>query len=173
MFSGDFSYDKFKNLGPLFFNIEQQSNENKILIYCSNLRKYFKQGKEESFNYLDMYSDVIFNVDSNISQAIELGNSKLFFRFVGDMNNFNTPISKSWNVVIEYPYSFNFLDFFKHLEQNYIIIEEMFSFRKSESNSNYSNFWYKHYNPVYRFAGLLLSYVEKVNMLWAQHESQM
>jgi hypothetical protein len=169
-FTGKFNYSNFTNLGPLHFNISQQQNTNQILIYSPDLRKYFKQGKETSPYYLDMESTVNYNSNSTTSDLIQLGDTGLFFRFTGDLNNFTTTSNKSWLFLLEYPYFFDFNTTLKNIENNYPIIDRMLDFRKSACNSSYSNIWYKHYNSVYRFSGLLLSYVERVNILWQEHE---
>jgi hypothetical protein len=38
-----------------------------------------------------------------------------------------------------------------------------------ECDASYSNLWNTHYNDVYRFAGLIMAYVERVNKVWLQN----
>lgn len=170
IFSGKFNYEEFKNLGPILFNIIQKDNTSDILIYSADLKKFFKEGKENSSNYLGMHSTVDCNSFHKISNSIQLGNSGLFFRFSGDLNNFTATSDKNWNFLIEYPYVFDFFKVLKNFEDNYMIVESMLNFNKTQSDSSYSNIWQKHYNSVYRFSGLLMSYVERVNSIWLQHE---
>lgn len=169
-FFGNFDYEEFKNLGPLFFDIQQKENTSDILTYSRDLKKFFKEGKQNSDSYLEMYSTINYNPTDKISNAVQLGNSGLFFRFSGGASTFTETSNKNWNFLIEYPYTFDFLKVLKNIEDNYMIVERMLNFNKEKSNSSYSNIWQKHYNSVYKFSGLLMSYVERVNSIWLQRE---
>jgi hypothetical protein len=170
LFSGKFDAVEFENQGPLVFNISQQNNLNKILVYCPIIKKYLKSGKSSDANYFDMDIDVVFSNNTNSSKAIEVGNTGLFFRFIGQPEAFTTSSNKLWSFSLESPYIFDFLNFFDNLLKNYNIIDNMLRFKSTECNISYENLWRTHYNSVYKVAGLLLAYVERVNILWESKE---
>jgi len=49
---------------------------------------------------------------------------------------------------------------------NSLAVDDMLNYSKELCSTTYENLWRTHYNVVYKFVGLLLAYVERVNLVW-------
>jgi hypothetical protein len=74
--------------------------------------------------------------------------------------------NKVWKFAVSAAPTFNILDKIKALDAYSYAVEAMFSYEHSSCNNTYQNLWNLHFNPAYRLAGLLLAYVERVNLVW-------
>ena len=86
--------------------------------------------------------------------------------FQGGDIDFSTTSTKTWSFTVETPFNFNFSSKFDELETSYQAVDDMFLKYRESSNVSYEHLWRQHFNSVYRFAGLLLAYVERVNQVW-------
>jgi hypothetical protein len=80
--------------------------------------------------------------------------------------SFLTKGNKTWVFAYNAPTKFDILSKFKEVSQRDQIIDDMLDFSKELCERTYENIWKTHYNDIYRFAGLLLAYVERVNLVW-------
>jgi hypothetical protein len=77
--------------------------------------------------------------------------------------------NKFWSFSYNAPPKFDMIEKIKDVERRRQIVDDMLVFSKDIASSTYENIWRMHYNDVYRFAGLLLAYVERVNFVWSQN----
>lgn len=153
-----------------FFNtfiIRQIDNSPIISIFSPVQRKYYKFGMSESYYMNDMTTTLsLSEVDSNMTKQIKIGDTGLAFNIVGPMEEFVLEPNKTWKFTAETAFKFDLAKFIKQLGGDFERIKEMFDYGRNIADQNYENLWYSHYNDVYKLAGLLLAYVERVNLVW-------
>lgn len=79
--------------------------------------------------------------------------------------DFLTAGNKLWSFSTNVPPKFDLIDKIKEIEAKEYVVDEMLNFYKNDCDINHENIWRQHYNDIYRFAGLLLAYVERVNLV--------
>jgi hypothetical protein len=147
------------------FIIRQIADTNQVAVFSTTQKKYYKEGKTASSSSAGMES-IILPANDSLSSTVVVGETGLSFKLTGAMNSFTSSSNKFWTFMAQAPFNFDFADKLNVLEKNYQIVEDMFSFEASKCNVKYENIWKMHYNSVYKFAGLLLGYVERVNLVW-------
>jgi hypothetical protein len=80
--------------------------------------------------------------------------------------SFLTKGNKVWVFSYNAPAKFDVVSKIKEVAQREQIVDDMLDFSKDLCDSSYENIWKTHYNDIYKFAGLLLAYVERVNLVW-------
>lgn len=73
--------------------------------------------------------------------------------------------NKVWVFSTNVPPKFNLLDKISEITSRDYVVQNMLEFSRDLCNVTYENIWDQHYNSIYRFAGLLLAYVERVNIV--------
>lgn len=79
--------------------------------------------------------------------------------------DFLTTGNKIWSFSTSVPPNFNLIDKIKEIDSKDYIVDAMLNFHNSQCDINNENVWRQHYNTIYRFVGLLLAYVERVNLV--------
>lgn len=155
------------------FVISQIEDSTSVLVFSNTEKKYYKAGKVASNSSVDMEIPLVLDLSNpSITKPIAIGETGLQFSLTGPFTaigmptNFTTSANKFWSFTAEAPASVDFNRKLTEIELSYKALEDMFNFAKESCNSSYENIWHSHYNSVYRFAGLLLAYVERVNTLW-------
>ena len=68
----------------------------------------------------------------------------------------------AWTLLCQGPYVFNFTGLMASLKDNAMLVEAMLDYRRDLGIDTYENLWKSHPNSVYRLAGLLISYVLRI-----------
>jgi hypothetical protein len=163
--SGDLKTDEQVNGYKNDFVIYQQENSRNLYVYSITQSRFYKKGQAPSKNPTGMENLLSFGSSASSSNLIEIGDTGLRFAIAGPLDNFMTTADKRWGFSAEAPFKFDFNECLKHLEQNTRIVEEMLAFDSDKCDLSYTNLWQMHYNGVYRLAGLLLAYVQRVNIV--------
>jgi hypothetical protein len=79
--------------------------------------------------------------------------------------DFLTAGNKIWSFSSNVPPRFDLLSKIKEIDARDYVVDNMLNFNKDHCDISYENIWRQHYNDIYRFAGLLLAYVERVNLV--------
>jgi hypothetical protein len=112
---------------------------------------------------------------TSTTNRLYVGGTGLSFTITGPFNDpdlgFAVDGERKWSFTAETPFVFDFVAKLKELEANSGIVEAMLAYGDTTTSSNYENIWNMHYNSVYRFAGLLMCYVERLHTLWLQETS--
>jgi hypothetical protein len=155
------------------FTIKQVPYTNNVLVFSSMDKKYHKHGFAPSSNAEVMQIPLsVVSPEKGLTTPTKIGTTGLSFSIGGDIgdlsnsSNFVSSEDKTWKFSVEYKMHFDFFDKFNQIVQSQRTVEDMFDYARSNSNLNYENIWHRHFNSVYRFAGLLLAYVEKINLVW-------
>lgn len=149
------------------FVIRQISNTANILVYSPTQKMYYKSGKKPSQSSTGM--EILLEMDqgdSHISRSVPVGDTGLYFKITGPLEEFLTSESKIWSFSAEAPFRFNLITMLNELDVRSSSVANMLNFSKEECDSTYENMWAQHYNSIYRFVGFLLAYVERVNLVW-------
>ena len=153
--------------------ISQVPYTNKVLVYSSIDKKYYKYGVAPSASSEEMQIPLdISDPTKGITRPIKIGNTGLAFSIGGDLgnldnsSNFVTSAYKTWKFSVEYKMHFDFLDKFNQIEQSQRVVADMFNYSRALCDSSFENIWQQHFNSVYRFAGLLIAYVERMHLVW-------
>jgi hypothetical protein len=148
------------------FLISQVPNTSGVQIYSTTQNKFYKPFSLPT----DSSSNTIINltaVNSEITSPVRIGDTGLLFSIIGNFENFLTPFSRSWKFTAEAPFNFDFSKKIDELQTRQNIVDNMLDYRRSDCNISYENLWNMHHSDVYRFAGLLLAYVDRVNLNYA------
>jgi len=152
------------------FIVKQVDHSQGVLVFSSTQLKYYKQGKAPSSSPDNMVTE--FNADHNTSDTIIIGDTGLSFKIAGPFTStdptqlFSYSGNKLWTFMAECPFIFNIQSILNDLNSHHQIVDEMLEFGKIHAEPSYDNIWKGHYNDVYRLAGLILAYVERVNLVW-------
>lgn len=147
------------------FLISQIPNTSGVQVYSYTQNNYytpFSLPKESSNN-----STIALTAAApGITKPVAIGDTGLFFSIVGNLQNFLSPFARSWEFTAEAPFRFDFSAKMQEFKNHQHLVDKMLNYRQSECDRTYENLWNLHYNDVYKFAGLLLAYVERVNLLY-------
>jgi hypothetical protein len=146
------------------FIVRQVGNTSSVTVYSTSQRKYYKSGKSPTPKSKDMSVPLI--IQGRNSAQIAVGDTGLRFSLTGDMTNFTATANKNWRFSAQAPFNLNFQKIFKNFEIREDVVTNMLRYAEDKCNPSYSNLWASHYNDVYRFVGLLMAYVERVNSVW-------
>ena len=157
------------------FVIRQASNPQHLRIYSLTQKKYYKQGKQGSINPVGMDVPVELAANSTTtSKIIPIGDTGLSFYITGELGeapNFFAEDNNVWVFSAEAPLLFDYAQKINELTVISSVVEDMLEYHRDNCNVAYENIWKMHYNSVYRLAGLLLAYVERVNILWQKRQT--
>jgi hypothetical protein len=165
--SGELTLQQDLNYFFTTFIIRQIDNSPIISVFSPVQRKYYKFGMPDSYYMNDMTTVLsLSEADSNMTKQVKIGDTGLAFNIVGPMEDFVVESNKTWKFTAETSFKFDLVAFMKQLDGDSERIKEMFDYGRSQANQNYENLWSSHYNDIYKLAGLLLAYVERVNFVW-------
>jgi hypothetical protein len=148
------------------FLISQVPNTPGVQVYSSTQNQFYKPFSlpTPSSNNSTI---TLSSTRAGITDPVPVGDTGLFFSIVGSFDNFLSPYSRSWKFTAEAPFHFDFSAKMVEFENYQHVVDKMLNYRKSECNASHENLWNMHHSDVYRFAGLLLAYVERVNLNYA------
>lgn len=149
------------------FIVRQVGDTSSVTVFSTTQRKYYKAGKSPSQKVTGM--DIPLVIQGRNSAQIPVGDTGLRFSLTGDMMNFTGTANKNWRFSAQAPFNFNFKKIMQTFEIREDVITKMLRYAEDSCNSSYSNLWSSHYNDVYRLAGLLMAYVERVNSVWLEN----
>ena len=154
----------YNNYNHDTFLIEQIDDTNQIRI-LSRVKNLYVKDKEEYRDKedSDAYITVTFDGDSAVSNIISIGQTGITFNLVKiGPGDFTATGDKSWEFIIESPYTFDLLSVIRQLETTNPF--------KTLNNYNaelaqFENIWESEFNPIFRFAALLIAFTYTVNKL--------
>lgn len=147
--------------------IRQVDNTAKILVYSLTQGEYLKRGQPPTKHPEN--KDIAIeasSTDPSVTAPIFIGDTDITFSIAGDISNFLTTYDKAWTFHADAPFIFPFQSVISELRGAAEDVQHMFDYERPRCNLTYENLWNMHYNDVYRLAGLLLAYVERVNTIW-------
>jgi hypothetical protein len=157
------------NSATAYFNIQQLGHTNTVLVHSPTNKKYYKPGAPAHTNSANMEVVIAGSSGSpTTSSTIAIGDSGLTFTISGDLPNFTTIGNKYWSFSSTAPLVFDFTAKVAELFNRPATVDAMLGYRKDQCSSSYENLWRLHYNDVYKVTGLLLAYIERVNLIWQQ-----
>lgn len=154
------------------FIVKQAPNPQNLLVYSLTQKKYYKQGKESSSIASGMDTPVELATPTT-SKIIQIGDTGLSFYITGQLGATPSIFSEDnniWSFSAEAPLIFDYSAKINELNVISSVVEDMLEYGRASCNTSYENLWKTHYNIIYRFAGLLLAYVERVNILWQKRQ---
>jgi hypothetical protein len=149
------------------FVVRQLGYSENVTVFSTTQKQYYRQGKAPAKTSNNM--NISLNWLGNSTAQIPVGDTGLKFSLTGSRANFQDTSNKHWRFTAQAPFNFNLralLDLFKAKET---VVYSMLDYMHDECDASYSNLWNTHYNDVYRFAGLIMAYVERVNKVWLQN----
>lgn len=167
--SGKFTQDFSINSTIQNFIIKQIDDSSEVLIFSTTQGKFYKFGKLPSDTKSEMSVNIQKStINDKVSNVVYIGDTGLNFIISSknDLNTFSNTSNKLWVFNVYSPLTFNYSYFFNEFSKNPRIIENMLNYKRDLCDITYENIWRLHYNDVYKFAGLLLAYIERVNLLW-------
>ena len=158
------------------FVVRQVGNTSGVLLFSTTQGLYYKDGQASSRKANGMISQLTTNPTIGASTIVRIGSTGLSFFIAGPFNDtdlgFLTSSDRVWSFTAETPFIFEFTKKLEEIERHPQIIDNMLSYGSEKCEANYVNLWRMHYNSVYRFVGLIMAYVERVNLVWLQQTSQ-
>lgn len=158
------------------FIVRQIANTTDLLIFSTTEGRYYNQLATTAPTAENMSVSLTLGQDDYTSKIIRIGSTGISFFLSGPFNDseygFLTKSERFWSFTAEAPPVFNFLKKITTIESLPNIVSDMLEYRQTEITTSYQNIWQTHYNTVYRFVGLLLAYVERVQLLWLHQTSQ-
>jgi hypothetical protein len=136
-----------------------------VYIYSYTQNKYYKPGTAPSLSTTDMLISLE-TAGANITKPVAVGDTGLSFSLSGNFEAFISQSVRSWEFTAEAPFRFDFESKMAELAAQQHLVDKMLAYRHAECTIVYENLWNMHHNSVYRFAGLLLAYVERVNLIY-------
>jgi hypothetical protein len=146
------------------YTVIQPQNSLSVLVRSDTQRLYYKPGVAPSMQPAGMATQL--TGSQYASDTIAIGDTGISFSIAGPLSAFTQTSDKYWTFYVDAAPQFNLLDRVKFLDVHYTTVDEMLNYARAASDNSNENLWRMHYNPVYRLAGLLLAYVERVNFVW-------
>lgn len=137
--------------------IKQKGNTATVDISSKLNNQFFKKDQVVTF------PTPISTANTGASAPIAISNTGLSFQIISYVN-FTSTINKSWEFITEAPFAFNFNAFYSNLKANNHIITRMLDVPGKHKDTTPENLWNQHYNPVYKVAGLLIAFVDRINV---------
>jgi hypothetical protein len=152
------------------YTVRQVLDTSTVLIYSDTQKLFYHPTLPPSKSDINMAVGISQSTaNSLLSNPVAVGGTGLSFAIAGPKPgtpDFTHSPSKVWQFTVDSPINFNLLDKVKLLDTYSTTTDDMFAYEHSSCNQAYQNLWTMHYNPVYRLTGLLLAYVERVNLVW-------
>jgi hypothetical protein len=158
------------------FVVKQIGSSSELLVFSTTEGVYYNEEDVISPTPSNMEVGLTLSATPNTTRIIRIGTTGLSFFMSGPFDDssvgFLTRADRLWAFTAETAPIFNFAKLMSTIESLPNAVEAMLNYREKESNTTYENIWKMHYNTAYRFVGLLLAYVNRVNLLWLQRTSQ-
>lgn len=156
------------------FVIRQASDPQSLYVYSLTQKKYYKEGLQGSRNHGGMEVPVELAAGSSTtSKIIRVGDTGLSFYITGNFGpapDLFTEGNNVWAFSAEAPLLFDYKQKINELTVISSVVDDMLEYHRDHCTPDYVNLWNSHHNSVYRFAGLLMAYVERVNILWQKRQ---
>lgn len=166
LISGLYNQDIDQNSFYDVITVTQVANQPNVLVHSLSKKAYLNGGLTFDNPTADAYVAVTDNQSTSMSDLIPVGTTGLSVRIVGDMTQFTATANKQWQFVAEAPFLFDFPNLFEDLVMGEEDMLAMLDYASDVADTKYAMLWNRHFNPVYRFAGLVNAYVQKLNELW-------
>jgi len=148
------------------FSINQIGSTNTISVFSDVDYVYLKGGNRGNLLNTELTIAVTQSPSSNTSSTvIAVGDTGLSFSITGPISTFNQSANKTWKFVAESPLTFNFPLLFNSLSTQNNVVDSMLSYSYPDATKTNENIWAGHFNDIYKFAGLINCYVERVHGL--------
>jgi hypothetical protein len=168
LLSGKYANDITANSYRNTFTVYQVNDSREVLVYSNTQNMYYKQGAKMSKNPAGMSSTLsATQSDGRVSKEIYIGGTGLFFSITGPLDYFMSTADKRWSFSVEAPFVFDFNEKLKELNISSRVVDNMLTYKRDSCNLTYERLWQMHHNDVYKMVGLILAYVERVNLVWA------
>jgi hypothetical protein len=149
------------------YEIRQLGFSTKVVIFRETDGMFIKEGVESPELSSNIEIDLVAAPGSSSqTKEVRLGFTGLYFVITGKLNQFSNSKDKTWNFVVEAPMSFNFLQLLTLLDRQSTVLDDFFKYEETAEDQENYKVWKNHFNPVYRFSGLLNSYVNKAHKVW-------
>lgn len=145
------------------FLISQVTNSLNVRVY-SRMQERYLNGKEEYVTSADSGTliPVQFTAGNKTSDTILIGQTGASFNITNLSNGaFTATSNKTWEFVVESPYSFNVLSIISQVDR----VDIFKQLNKFVDVKALEGQWEQEQNPLYRFALILIAYVSAVNTL--------
>jgi hypothetical protein len=158
------------------FVVKQVGNSSQLLVFSTTEGAYYNEDAIASPTPANMEVNLTLSTTPDTSRIIRVGATGLSFFISGPFNDsslgFSTQSERFWAFTSETAPIFNFAKLMNTIESLPNAVEAMLNYRHNAADATYENIWKMHYNTAYRFVGLLLAYVNRINLLWLQQTSQ-
>jgi hypothetical protein len=136
-----------------------------LSIYSKSNNVYYN----ETGSSPNLTSNFIIKASSNLANittdVIPIANTGLSFSIGGNLIDLSDASGLNWEFIAQAPFNFDFSLLFNNLLTNLPIVNGMLNYNTTINDPSSYNLWTMHYNPVYRFAGLLNCYILQLNNL--------
>jgi hypothetical protein len=149
------------------YEIRQLGFSTKIVVFRETDGMFIKDGLESPEVSSSVEIDLVAAPGSSSqTKEVRLGVTGLYFIITGKLNQFADSKDKTWSFVVEAPMLFNFHELLKLLDRQSTILDDFFKYEETAEDLENYKLWKSHFNSVYRFSGLLNSYVNKAHKVW-------
>ena len=105
------------------------------------------------------------NLANSTTDTIPIGGTGLSFVISGSLTNLSAASGLTWEFTAQAPFNFNFNTIYNNILVNIPTVNTMLNYAPLANDTTSLNLWQTHYNPVYKFAGLLNCFIGQVNTL--------
>ena len=163
--SGEYTRTNKNNYYYNSFTISQVGDTSNVTVRSDVDRVYLNGFTTSQAINSEVTIPVNYSTSEGMSEIIQIGGTGLSFVITGPLNLFTHTTNKSWNFIAEAPFVFDFPTFFNTLKTRQSTVDYMLGYSSPDSTKTNENLWNRHFNDLYRFAGLLNCYVQRVNAL--------
>ena len=96
---------------------------------------------------------------------IELPAIGIKLQIIKGLNTFDADTTKFWDINLQAARDIVFIDLFSAITKS-TTTDLMLNSDSRLDDQFYKNLWLQHFSPVYKFAGLLMCYIYRLNDLW-------
>lgn len=149
--------------------VGQLHNTSAISIYSVTQAEYYKPGKFASKRIDGMSVELLDFIDPSnprVTKPIALSDTGLSISLTGPLDQLTSTANKVWTFSTEAPFIFDFPAKLALIKNSDRKVDAMLSYSKDSVNPAFEYIWRAHPNSIYALAGLLLAYVERVNLVW-------
>jgi hypothetical protein len=167
--SGDMVTNEFTEAFSNHIVVSQIGQTGAISIYSITQREYYKPGVPSSSKLTGMDVDISQFIDPTkptVTRPIALSETGLSIILTGPFDQFSQTLGKVWTFSAEAPFVFDYSSKLALIDNSDQKIDTMLNYARDISNPVFENIWRGHHNSVYRLAGLLVAYVERMNFVW-------
>ena len=157
------------------YSVVQNGNLPEVFVY-SEIDKVFLKNDKTSISKTDEMRIPLTLSSNNLTRGIPLGGTGLSFALAGDFSpenvseGFTATTNKTWNFIVESPFIFEFIEFYKRVMAKDTLVARMINYGENKEIS-YLNYWNNHFNEAYKFSGLLNLYIDKVHEIWVKNQT--